>query len=66
MTAESGSSFLELAVLAAMRFLGAAFLFLALSASALAKPVHFKDCGEPRGQPEVPAPSAGDPDRTRC
>ncbi|TEA32574.1 hypothetical protein DBR06_SOUSAS4910062 [Sousa chinensis] len=28
-----------------MRFLGAAFLFLALSASALAKPVHFKDCG---------------------
>ncbi|XP_057397177.1 NPC intracellular cholesterol transporter 2-like [Balaenoptera acutorostrata] len=28
-----------------MRFLGAAFLFLALSTSALAKPVHFKDCG---------------------
>ncbi|XP_060020905.1 LOW QUALITY PROTEIN: NPC intracellular cholesterol transporter 2-like [Lagenorhynchus albirostris] len=28
-----------------MRFLGAVFLFLALSASALAEPVHFKDCG---------------------
>lgn len=46
-----------------MRFLAVAFLFLALSASALAEPVKFKDCGEPRGQSEVPAPSAGAPDR---
>ncbi|KAM8783876.1 NPC intracellular cholesterol transporter 2 [Rhynchonycteris naso] len=28
-----------------MRFLAAAFLLLALSACALAEPVHFKDCG---------------------
>ncbi|XP_059229732.1 NPC intracellular cholesterol transporter 2 [Mustela nigripes] len=40
------SSFLALGTcLAAMRFLVAAFLLLALGASALAEPVHFKDCG---------------------
>ena len=57
------SLFLELGALAVMRFLAVVFLFLALSASALAEPVKFKDCGEPRGQSEVPAPSAGAPDR---
>lgn len=62
-TETAGSPFLELGASAVMRFLAVAFLFLALSASALAEPVKFKDCGEPRGQSEVPAPSAGAPDR---
>lgn len=44
-----------------MHFLAAAFLLLTLSASALAEPVHFRDCGEPRGQSNVPTPSAGTP-----
>lgn len=44
-----------------MHFLAAAFLLLTLSASALAEPVHFRDCGEPRGQSKVPTPSAGPP-----
>ena len=63
MTETAGSPFLELGASAAMRFLTVAFLFPALSASALAEPVKFKDCGEPRGQSEVPAHSAGAPDR---
>lgn len=49
MTGTIPSSFLALGTcLAAMRFLVAAFLLLALGASALAEPVHFKDCGEPQ------------------
>lgn len=48
MTEAVSSSFLALGTcLAAMRVLVAASLLLALGASALAEPVHFKDCGEP-------------------
>lgn len=56
MTETAGSPFLELGSLSSDAFLGRLVPVPGTQCLRLAEPVKFKDCGEPRGQSEVPRP----------